>query len=199
MKIQMTGRHITVPAAVKRRLAERLDKLTRYLPDLSEAQVKLSAQKYRHTAEILIHVRHEDHVSRGEAGDLESAIDSAADRLEAQVRKLKEKRMKRVAAHKAPDGPLRRSAARAALEVAPAPRQARGNGREDEVNTGAGGRVRVVRDRQADAKPISLAQAAAQLVESEAGFIVFVDSDSGRPCVLYRRADGQLALVEARA
>ena len=196
MKIQMTGRHITVPAAVKRRLAERLDKLTRYLPDLSEAQVKLSAQKYRHTAEILIHVRHEDHVSRGEAGDLESAIDSAADRLEAQVRKLKEKRMKRVAAHKAPDGPLRRSAARVALEVAPAPRQARGNGREDGFSLG---RVRVVRDRQADAKPISLAQAAAQLAESEAGFIVFVDSDSGRPCVLYRRADGQLALVEARA
>ncbi|HEV8479470.1 MAG TPA: ribosome-associated translation inhibitor RaiA [Candidatus Eisenbacteria bacterium] len=196
MKIQMTGRHVTVPATVKRRLAERLEKLTRYLPDLSEAQVKLSAQKYRHTAEILIHVRHEDHVSRGEAGDLESAIDTAADRLEAQVRKLKEKRMKRVAAHKAPDGPLRRSAVRAALEVAPAPKPARGNGREDGVSLG---RVRVVRDRQADAKPISLAQAAAQLAESEAGFIVFVDAESGRPCVLYRREDGQLALVEARA
>jgi len=196
MKIQMTGRHVTVPATVKRRLAERLEKLTRYLPDLSEAQVKLSAQKYRHTAEILIHVRHEDHVSRGEAGDLESAIDTAADRLEAQVRKLKEKRMKRVAAHKAPDGPLRRSAVRAALEVAPAPKPARGNGREDGVSLG---RVRVVRDRQADAKPISLAQAAAQLTESEAGFIVFVDAESGRPCVLYRREDGQLALVEARA
>jgi len=195
MKIQMTGRHVTVPAAVKRRLAERLEKLTRYLPELSEAQVKLSAQKYRHTAEILIHVRHEDHVSRGEAGDLESAIDAAADRLEAQVRKLKEKRMKRVAAHKAPDGPLRRSAARAALEVAPAPRATRGNGKEDGVSLG---RVRVVRDRQADAKPMSLAQAAAQLQESEAEFIVFVDAESGRPCVLYRRGDGQLALVEAR-
>src|SRR5262249_9414104 len=119
MKIQMTGRHLTVPAPVKRRLGERLEKLTRYVPELSEAQVKLSAEKYLFKAEILSHVRHEDHVSRAEAGDLESAIDAACDRLEVQVRKLKERKSRKVAARRTPDGPLRRSAARAALEVMP--------------------------------------------------------------------------------
>src|SRR5262249_55599143 len=139
MKIQMTGRHLTVPAPVKRRLAERLEKLTRWVPELSEAQVKLSAQKYRHQAEILIHVRHTDHVSRAEAGDLESAIDAACDRLEAQVRKLKEKKSKKLAAHRAPDGPLRRSAARAALlDTAKAETAAArpGNGKAPRVTVG---------------------------------------------------------------
>jgi putative sigma-54 modulation protein len=199
MKIQMTGRHLTVPAPVKRRLAERLEKLTRYVPELSEAQVKLSAEKYRHTAEILIHVRHNDHISRAEAGDLESAIDAACDRLEAQVRKLKERKSKKLAAHRAPDGPMRRSAARAALEegaATPAPKPARGNGRAPRVTVG---RQRIVKDREALAKPMSLTQAASLLEESDAGFVVFVDSTSGLACVLYKRGDGQLALVEARA
>jgi len=198
MKIQMTGRHLTVPAPVKRRLAERLEKLTRWVPELSEAQVKLSAQKYRHQAEILIHVRHTDHVSRAEAGDLESAIDAACDRLEAQVRKLKEKKSKKLAAHRAPDGPLRRSAARAALQdTAPARTAAArpGNGKAPRVTVG---RLRIVRDQETAAKPMSVAQAAAALEESDGGFVVFVDSASGLPCVLYKRDDGQLALVEAR-
>ena len=196
MKIQMTGRHLTVPAPVKRRLAERLERLTRWVPELSEAQVKLSAEKYRHQAEILIHVRHTDHVSRAEAGDLESAIDAACERLEAQVRRLKEKKSKKLAAHRAPDGPLRRSAARAALETEAAKAPARGNGRAPRVTVG---RLRVIRDRQAGAKPMSVAQAAVALEESNGEFVVFVDSASGLPCVLYKRDDGQLALVEARA
>src|SRR5215468_5830156 len=187
MKIQMTGRHLTVPAPVKRRLVERLEKLTRYVPELSEAQVKLSAEKYRHKAEILIHVRHEDHMARAEAADLESAIDAACDRLEAQLRKLKEKKSKKLAAHKAPDGPLRRSAARAALELEEVSRPVRGNGAAKERVTV--GRLRIVRDREADSKPMSLAQAASLLEESDGGFVVFVDSGSGRPCVLYRRGD----------
>lgn len=196
MKIQMTGRHFTVPAPVKRRLVERLERLTRYVPELSEAQVKLSAEKYRHQAEILIHVRHTDHVSRAEAGDLESAIDAAVERLEAQVRRLKGKKSKRLAAHRAPDGPMRRSAARAALEEGPVKSAPRGNGKAPRVTVG---RLRVVKDREIGAKPMSVAQAAARLEESGAGFVVFVDSASGLPCVLYQRADGQLALVEARA
>lgn len=196
MKIQMTGRHLTVPAPVKRRLVERLERLTRYVPELSEAQVKLSAEKYRHQAEILIHVRHTDHVSRAEAGDLESAIDAACERLEAQVRRLKDKKSRKEAAHRAPDGPLRRSAARAALEEPPARSAPRGNGRATRVTVG---RMRVVRDKAIAAKPMSVAQAAAKLEESGAGFVVFVDSASGLPCVLYQREDGQIALVEGRA
>lgn len=195
MKIQMTGRHLTVPAPVKRRLVERLERLTRYVPELSEAQVKLSAEKYRHQAEILIHVRHTDHVSRAEAGDLESAIDAACERLEAQVRRLKDKKSRKEAAHRAPDGPLRRSAVRAALEEPPARSAPRGNGRATRVTVG---RMRVVRDKAIAAKPMSVAQAAAKLEESGAGFVVFVDSASGLPCVLYQREDGQIALVEAR-
>ena len=199
MKIQMTARHLRVPAPIKRRLDERLERLTRYVPELSEAQVKLSVERYVHQAEILIHVRHEDHVARGQAGDLESAIDEACDRLEAQLRRLKEKRSRKVAARRMTDGPLRRSAARAALEEAVAParpaRQGNGAAREESVPAG---KVRVVRDKAAAAKPISVAQAAARLEETDGGFVVFVDSGSGRPCVLYRRGDGQLALVEAR-
>lgn len=193
MEIHMTGRHVKVAPAVQRRLAERLGKLTRYVPELAEAHVKLSAEKYRHRAEILIHVRHEDHVARGEAPDAEAAVEAACDRLEAQVRKLKERKSRKVASRRQANGELRRSAARAALEE---PTRGRGNGRASAAHDGA--TPRVLRDRAAAAKPISLAQAAERLEDSGDDFVVFVDSTSGRPAVLYRRKDGQLALVEAR-
>jgi putative sigma-54 modulation protein len=193
MEIHMTGRHVRVTPAVRRRLAERLDKLTRYIPELAEAHVKLSAEKYRHIAEILIHVRHEDHVARAEAAEPAAAVEAACDRLEAQVRKLKEKKNRKP--RRQPNGVLRRSAARVALEV-PLGRTGRGNGRAAAPARDTA--PRVLRDRLAAAKPISLAQAAERLDESGDDFVVFVDDVSGRPGVLYRRKDGQLALVEAR-
>jgi hypothetical protein len=48
-------------------------------------------------------------------------------------------------------------------------------------------------------KPLSLEEAVEQLERQGGDFLVFVDSLSQRPCVLYRRGDGRLALVEARA
>ena len=195
MEIHMTGRHVKVTPAVQRRLAERLGKLTRYVPELAEAHVKLTAEKYRHRAEILIHVRHEDHVAKAEAPEAEAAVEAACDRLEAQVRKLKEKKSRKVVSRRQANGEVRRSAARAALEPA-VPRSPRGNGRASSAHDGAG--PRVLRDRAPAAKPISLAQAAERLEDSGDEFVVFVDSASGRPAVLYRRKDGQLALVEAR-
>jgi ribosome-associated translation inhibitor RaiA len=165
MEIHMTGRHVKVAPAVQRRLAERLGKLTRYVPELAEAP------------------------------GAEAAVEAACDRLEAQVRKLKEKKSRKVVSRRQANGEVRRSAARAALEAA-APPAGRGPGRASAAHEGAG--PPVVRDRATTAKPISLAQAAERLEESGDEFVVFVDSTSGRPAVLYRRKDGQLALVEAR-
>ncbi len=196
MEVHTTARRVKVTPAVRRLLDERLAKLTRYLPELREAHVKLTAEKYRHRAEILIRVRHEDVVAKAEAADLLSAADGALDRLEEQLRRLKEKKSRRVAARRVADGGVRRSAAAAALGVEP--RAARGRpapapepGPEPEP------RPRVVRSA-VGLRTLSVDEAVDRLLTDELPFLVFVDRRSERPCVLHRRPDGNLALVEGR-
>lgn len=200
MEVRTTARHVKVTPAVQRHLDERIQKLTRYVPELSEAHVKLSAEKHRHLAEILIHVRHEDLVAREEAPDLLDAIDGAAIRLEHQVRRLKEKKSRKLAARRNDDAGLPRSAAQVAMGLTRAAARARPAKRApaEEPVESVDGRPRVVRARIPEGKPLSVDEAVDRLLEDRLAFLVFVDSRSERPCVLYRRRDGQLALLEAR-
>jgi len=196
MEVHTTARRVKVTPAVRRLLDERLAKLTRYLPELREAHVKLTAEKYRHRAEILIRVRHEDVVAKAEAADLLSAADGALDRLEEQLRRLKEKKSRRVTARRVADGGVRRSAAAAALGVEP--RAARGRlALAPEPGPEAEPRPRVVRSA-VGLRTLSVDEAVDRLLTDELPFLVFVDRRSERPCVLHRRPDGNLALVEGR-
>jgi putative sigma-54 modulation protein len=195
MEVHTTARRVKVTPAVRRLLDERLAKLTRYVPELREAHVKLAAEKYRHQAEILIRVRHEDVIAKEEAADLLSAVDGAADRLEMQLRRLKEKKSRRVVARRVADGGVRRSAAAAALGVEPRPARSR-PGRPASP-AAAERRPRVLRSG-AETKPLSVDEAVDRLLAEELPFLVFVDSRSERPCVLHRRPDGNLVLVEGR-
>ena len=196
MEVHTTARRVKVTPAVRRLLDERLAKLTRYLPELREAHVKLTAEKYRHRAEILIRVRHEDVVAKAEAADLLSAADGALDRLEEQLRRLKEKKGRRVTARRVADGGVPRSAAAAALGVEP--RAARGRlALAPEPGPEAEPRPRVVRSA-VGLRTLSVDEAVDRLLTDELPFLVFVDRRSERPCVLHRRPDGNLALVEGR-
>jgi ribosomal subunit interface protein len=196
MEVHTTARRVKVTPAVRRLLDERLAKLTRYLPELREAHVKLTAEKYRHRAEILIRVRHEDVVAKAEAADLLSAADGALDRLEEQLRRLKEKKSRRVTARRVADGGVRRSAAAAALGVEPRAARRR-PAPEPEPGPEAEPRPRVVRSA-VGLRTLSVDEAVDRLLTDELPFLVFVDRRSERPCVLHRRPDGNLALVEGR-
>jgi putative sigma-54 modulation protein len=195
MDVRTTARRVKVTPAIQNHLEQRLVKLRRYVPELDQADVKLSSEKHRYKAEILLHVRHRDRIAQEEAGDLREAIDGAANRLESQLRRLKD-RSKRAAARRSMNGPVPRSAARAALRVAEESVELEDletGGREPEEE-----RPAIIRSRWPAGKPLSVDEAADQLLASNQEFLVFVNSKSERPCVLYRRGDGRLGLIEAR-
>ncbi len=201
MEVRITARRVTVSPSARRHLEERLDKLTRYVPELRRADVKVAGEKHRVRAEVLLRVRHRDRVALGEAGDVVAALDGALERLEQQLRRLKE-RAARSAARTRADGPLRRSAARLAIgEPEAAGRGEGGNdasGRRGSARASRADATGVLRQRMPAGKPLSVEEAVERLESSAAAFLVFVESRSERPCVLYRRSDGRLALVEAR-
>lgn len=196
MDVRTTARRVKLTPAIQDHLEQRLSKFKRYVPELDQVEVKLSSEKHRYKAEILLHVRHRDRVAQEEAPDLREAIDGAASRLENQLRRLKD-RNKRAAARRHMNGPMPRRSARASFETAD-----HGEGMGAEIESPGpdsdGGLPTIVRSHWPEGKPLSAEEAAEQLLASNQEFLVFVNSKSERPCVLYRRSDGSLGLIEAR-
>lgn len=95
MLINTTARHCELDPEDRLHAHQRLERLGRYARDLHEAHLVVSAEKYRHTAEITLKLKHREMVSREESTGARSAIDRAADRLEEQLRRLKERRIDR--------------------------------------------------------------------------------------------------------
>lgn len=95
MQILTTARHCELDAETKQFAEQRLEKLQKYARDIREAHLVVTAEKYRHQAEITLRLKSREMVSSEESTEMRNAIDLAADRLEKQLRRLKGKRVDR--------------------------------------------------------------------------------------------------------
>jgi putative sigma-54 modulation protein len=95
MRIHVTARHCELDPEDRILAEQRLSKLSRFARDIQEAHVIVTGEKYRHTAEITLRLRGQEVASREEADGPRTAIDRAADRIEKQIRRLKERRLER--------------------------------------------------------------------------------------------------------
>lgn len=169
----ITGRHVDVTPPLRRLIDQALNKLERILNDRAvSATVTLTKEKYRHIAEFIIHARG-DHMltGSGQGNTWPLAVRQAAQKVEQQAQKLKSKWT---------DG--RHRSARAAEGEAPA-------------KPAAAAAPRVVRGRY-PIKPMSVEDAALRLESGSETFVVFRDAQSDDLNILYRRKDGNLALIE---
>ncbi len=92
MKIRITGHKMTASAGMKKHLDEKLSKFEKYSSRLVESHVILKEEKYFFEAEITLLARHFKAVGEGKSKDnIFAAIDQAADRVEKQLRKYREK------------------------------------------------------------------------------------------------------------
>ncbi|HET7226129.1 MAG TPA: ribosome-associated translation inhibitor RaiA [Candidatus Eisenbacteria bacterium] len=92
MQITTTARHCDLDLNLKRHARTRLERLERYARDIQEAHLIVTLEKYRHLAEVTVRVNHHELASRQESSDARTAVDLALDGIEAQLRKLKERR-----------------------------------------------------------------------------------------------------------
>lgn len=104
MQISTTARHCELDPEVRLFAQQRLEKLARFVSDIQEAHLIVTAEGYRHSAEITLKLKRQEMVSRDEATEPRSAIDLAADRLERQLRRLKERRVDRKRGVRPPNG-----------------------------------------------------------------------------------------------
>jgi putative sigma-54 modulation protein len=182
MRLELTGRHLAITPGMRTLVEDRLDHTLRWLNDSAlSAHVVLTRERARVRAEVTLHARRERFLHGQAPGqNVELAINAAADKVDQQARKLKGKRDAR---KRGPSAIKAVPAAPEAVVARPAPRPRR----------------RIIRARSYEVKPMSVEDAAVEIDDAADGFIVFRNSATDAVTVLFRRADGNLGLIEPEA
>src|SRR3990170_4476412 len=91
MQISVTFRQIEPSEALKNYVTERLNKFKRYLDGPVEAHVVLGLEKFRHLADVTIDSNGRIIKGREENADMYAAIDLVMDKIDMQLKKLRER------------------------------------------------------------------------------------------------------------
>jgi putative sigma-54 modulation protein len=177
MRVEFTGRQTQIPVELRRLAERKLEKLGRVLPGITRVHVILTSDRHRQTAEISVHSRHIDLTARTTTDDLGASIGAVVDKLTRQAQRQVGRRRERRPA----------PAQTEAKGKAAAPAEARGPEPAS---------VRVIKSRRPAGKPMTVDEAAAEMLVRDEGFLVFRDARTERVHVLYRRKDGNLGLIE---
>ncbi len=180
LPIKVTGRHVTVTDAIKDYALKKVEGVHLDYPRIIEAQVILDVQKYRQTAEVVLHCcNHITIEASVESEDLYASIDQAVDKIVRQMRKYKTKIMRQ---HR--------------------PRRQQVTHIDERVLSSEGldlieeSEPMVVHTEKYPVKPMFVDEAVLQLEMSSRQFVVFLNARSERVNVLYRRKDGDFGLIE---
>ena len=192
MRLELTARYFTLTPPVRKLAEQRLGRVLRPLNDSAvSAQVVVTREKTRFHAEVTLHARGE-HFLHGEATgrDAAAALSASIDKVERQVQKLKSKWT---------EGKRQGVSPAKAASATPRPERgaaAFGTGLEERDN---GGQMRIIRARRYAVKPMSVEEAATEVADGRDAFLVFRNSSTEKINVLFRRADGNLGLIEPEA
>ena len=191
MRLVLTGRHTTITPAVRKTVERRLARLARLLNDnIVSVQIVVTREKSRTHVDMTLHARGDRFLHGAATGnDLAAALGSATEKIEHQAQKLKSKwtESKRQSV----------STGRTA-STAPRPERTRREPTGDAAG-GEAGTTRIVRARKYAVKPMSIDEAALEVAEGRDAFLVFRNSATDTINVLFRRADGNLGLIEPEA
>lgn len=88
MRIQITARHCDIGQDVKERAEELIERVKRFDPGLSSAEVVITEEGRQYRAEGILHIDGKNHVvAQGEADDLMAALDLMYNRLSKILRR----------------------------------------------------------------------------------------------------------------
>jgi putative sigma-54 modulation protein len=208
MRVDLTGRHVEISPGLRRLVERKLQKVHRQVNDAGlSATVVVTKEKINNVVELTLHARGEQFMHAvAKAGAWETAMTAVVAKVLHQLEKTKgiwqERKRRGPAARsvKTPR-PARRAQARGSAPVTaapppvapPEPPAARPQRAKERPKR------RVVRAQRYSLKPMTVDQAALELEEQKGKFLVFHNAGSDSVNVLYRRDDGQFALIEPEA
>jgi putative sigma-54 modulation protein len=181
MKMELTikGRNMEVTDRLYDYVHQKIGKLDRYLPSISEAWVELSveaAKAAQHRQVCQVTVRSNGTILRAEerSDDMFNSIDAVLDKMYRQIARYKGKRQNRWRGAAAPMEPLPAEYEEDFEEALPT----------------------IVRSKRFAMTPMHPEEAVEQMELLSHDFFVFFNADEGQINVLYRRQDGDYGLIQ---
>ncbi|MBT8396726.1 MAG: ribosome-associated translation inhibitor RaiA [Gemmatimonadetes bacterium] len=88
MRVQIAARHCEIPEPIRQRTEEQLEKLSKYEPRLSGAEVVFEVEKHLKKVDAVLKVDREEPVhAAGEGTEFREAVDQMVDRLSRMLRR----------------------------------------------------------------------------------------------------------------
>ncbi len=183
MQLSITGRRVEITDAIRDYVEKRMKKLEKYVPHVGDAHVVLYTQKYQQFAEVTLKAN--GVVIHGEEGteDMYASIDKVVDKLDAQLRKHKERLIKHQQKQKSDEKHLN-------LNYSIFNR-----GDIEEMQE----EPQVIHTKSFTLKPMSVDEAVMQMDLMNQDFLIFRNSKDDTINVLYRMKDGNYGVIETGA
>jgi putative sigma-54 modulation protein len=177
MKININGKGMKVGDQLQLRIEEKLGKFNRFFGDEALAVVKVRPEKDQKCIEVTLKIQ--KHYYRAEciADDVFTALDLAVEVLEGQIRKHKTKIEKKI--H---DYAYMKEYLKTQVPAA-------GESTEE---------PRIIKRKSFDISPMDPDEAVLQMEMLGHSFLLYLDMDTDKVCVVYKRKDGQYGLIEPR-
>ncbi len=157
---------------LKKYASRRFEKLGRFIHKTENVamSVNLAVDKFRHKAEVTIAGDNFNLSATEQSEDMYATVDMVLDKLEAQIKKHSEKmKEKRRHSDQSSEAPARETVERT-----------------------------IIGEDKFVAKPLFMDEAAMQLEQlTDEHFLVYLDAETYRVNVLYRRKDGNFGLIDA--
>ncbi len=170
MKLQITAKKMQVPQTFNEYADKKLTKLDRFFGD--EADAKLTVSTLKDDIIIELTVKYENFIFRAEqrAKDKNDALDACVDKIIRQIRKNKTKVEKRLKAN--------------AFDV------------QESETIEEQSRYEIIKRKKFTLRPMNEEEAILQMNMLDHNFFMFKNGDTGEINVVYKRDDGNYAILE---
>ncbi|RAV33504.1 ribosome hibernation-promoting factor, HPF/YfiA family [Corynebacterium heidelbergense] len=190
-QVEITGRNVEVPEHFADRVNTKLAKIERLDPTLRYFHVELlhepNPRRSDESDRIQITATGKGHIARAEAKEdsFYAALEVAIGRMERSLRKVKARRKIARSGHRAP---ISVGEATAALVEQAKPEEQEKPGKYDVDEYADQYRPgQIVRTKEHQATPMTVDEALSEMELVGHDFYLFMNKDSGRPSVVYRR------------
>lgn len=177
MRITFNFKNFDPSDHLRKYARDRFGKLAKFMPgaENTELQVNLEVEKFRHIADIVLTGKNLHISAREDSEDMYSTVDMVWDKLEAQMRKLRDK-----------DKTKRRGMGETVrMDILTFEEDKAGKRRPN-----------IEKTDHFEPKPMVVEEAAMQLNNTDNEFLVFLNAENERVNVIYRRKTGDFGLID---
>ena len=179
MELKTTARHFEATPELVTFTENKIRKLKRFWDQILHVEAIMSVEKFRHIAEVKVHVNGHDFSAKEESDDMYASIEKSVKNLEKQMKKFKGKLVLNAHGH-------RKGAFKAET-------------REKVIGAASIGSVKgleIVEEVEHGIRDLSAEAAIVLMEDEETNFMLFNNTESGKLNIVYRRADGNYGLLE---